>query len=70
MMEAKEYLSIALGGNMNIGTLTLSAWYDIMEGYARHKFIEKTSAKTSHNSGKGLKNKFDRPENCPDIYQM
>lgn len=32
-MKAKEYLEIALGGNMNISTLTLSAWEDILTSY-------------------------------------
>jgi hypothetical protein len=35
-MDAKEYLEISLGGNMNISTLTPSAWHDIMTGFAKH----------------------------------
>ncbi len=37
-MNAKEYLNIALGGNMNFGTLKPLAIEEIMEGYAVHKF--------------------------------
>jgi hypothetical protein len=36
-MNAEQYLNLALGGNMNIGTLKPLAWHEIMEGYARHK---------------------------------
>ena len=39
-MNAEQYLNVALGGNMNIGTLKLLAWHEIMEGYARHKLAE------------------------------
>ncbi len=35
-MDAKEYLEVSLGGNMNISTLTPSAWHDIMTGFAKH----------------------------------
>jgi len=34
-MKAKEYLEMALGGNMNISTLTLSAWEDILTSYGK-----------------------------------
>jgi len=39
-MNAEQYLNVALGGNMNISTLKPLAWYEIMEGYARHKLAE------------------------------
>ena len=39
-MEAEEYLKIALGGNMNISTLTPLAWHDIMDSYATIKVQE------------------------------
>jgi hypothetical protein len=39
-MNAEQYLNEALGGNMNISTLKPLAWYEIMEGYARHKLAE------------------------------
>jgi uncharacterized CHY-type Zn-finger protein len=39
-MNAEQYLNEALGGNMNISTLKLLAWHEIMEGYARHKLAE------------------------------
>lgn len=34
-MKPKEYLEIALGGNMNVSTLTLLAWHEILESYAK-----------------------------------
>jgi len=39
-MNAEQYLNVALGGNMNISTLKLKAWYEIMEDYAQHKTVE------------------------------
>lgn len=39
-MEAKEYLEMALGGNMNISTFTVSAWCDILESYAKLRIKE------------------------------
>ena len=39
-MNAEQYLNVALGGNMNIITLKPLAWYEIMDGYARHKLAE------------------------------
>jgi len=39
-MTAKEHLEIALGGNMNISTLTPLAWHEIMEDYANRKIKE------------------------------
>ena len=41
-MNAKEYLNVALGGNMNIGTLTPLAFEEIMEDYARYKLLERS----------------------------
>lgn len=35
-MNAKEYLNIALGGNMNVGTLKPLAIEEIMDSYAKH----------------------------------
>lgn len=35
-MDAKEYLKIALGGNINTGTLTSLAISEIMEDYAKY----------------------------------
>ena len=35
-MDAEEFLKVALGNNMNIGTLKLLAWQEIMEAYAKH----------------------------------
>jgi hypothetical protein len=40
-MNAKEYLNVALGGNMNIGTLTPLAFEKIMEAYASYKLLER-----------------------------
>ena len=37
-------MDIALGGNMNIGTLKPLAFEEIMEGYAKEKMAEKTEA--------------------------
>jgi hypothetical protein len=34
-MNAKEYLDVALGGNMNFGSLRPFAIEEIMDGYAR-----------------------------------
>lgn len=39
-MTPKEYLEIALGGNYNISTLTLSAWEDMLESYAKIRIKE------------------------------
>lgn len=39
-MNAKEYLEMALGGNMNVSTFTLSAWEDLLESYAKIKVKE------------------------------
>jgi len=39
-MNAEQYLSVALGGNMNISTLKPLAWHEIMEGYAQYKLAE------------------------------
>ena len=36
MKTAKEFLSIALGGNMNISTLKPKAWHEIMTDYAKY----------------------------------
>jgi len=46
MLTVEEYLEIALGGNMNIGTLKLQAWYDIMTTYAKyyHKEMSDTES--------------------------
>jgi len=41
-MNAEQYLKVALGGNMNIGTLKPFAWHEIMEDYARYKIKEHT----------------------------
>lgn len=35
-MDAKLYLQVALGGNMNFGTLKPLAIEKIMDGYAKH----------------------------------
>jgi len=32
--SAEEYLKNALGGNMNISTLKLKFWYEVMQEYA------------------------------------
>ena len=37
LMNAEEYLHIALGGNMNISTLKPLAWHEIMEAYAEYR---------------------------------
>jgi uncharacterized CHY-type Zn-finger protein len=42
-MNAEQYLNTALDGNINISTLKPLAWYEIMEGYARHKLAEAQS---------------------------
>lgn len=39
-MKSIEYLKIALGGNMNVATLTPLAISEIMESYAREVAIE------------------------------
>lgn len=39
-MTPKEYLEIALGGNYNISTLTLSAWEDMLKSYSYIKIKE------------------------------
>jgi len=46
-MNAEQYLNEALGGNMNVCTLKPLAWYEIMEGYARHKLSEAQAASTN-----------------------
>lgn len=46
-MNAEQYLDRALSGNMNIGTLKLLAWLEIIEGYARLKVEE--ALKPPHN---------------------
>ena len=33
---ASEFLEIALGGNLNIKTLKLRAWHEIMTDYAKY----------------------------------
>jgi hypothetical protein len=43
-MNAKEFLHVALGGNMNFGTLKPLAIEEIMEQYARHKSQETPEA--------------------------
>jgi hypothetical protein len=47
-VNAEQYLTEALGGNMNISTLKPLAWHEIMDGYARHKLAEANSQ--AHNS--------------------
>ena len=37
MLSAREYLQVALGGNMNFGTLKPLAIEEIMDAYADHK---------------------------------
>ena len=37
-MNAKEFLMIALGGNMNVGTLKPLAIEEIMEAYAKYHY--------------------------------
>lgn len=36
-MKAKEYLQVALGGNMNFGTLKPLAIEELMEQYGKHQ---------------------------------
>jgi hypothetical protein len=52
-MNAKQYLNVALGGNMNISTLKPLAWHEIMESYAQHKLAE--ALKPSHDYAAALK---------------
>ena len=51
MMNAKEYLNVALGGNMNIGTLTPLAFEEIMEDYARYKLLERSDNVCDYKTG-------------------
>jgi len=43
MMNAEQYLNVALGGNMNISTLTPLAWHEIMEDYAKYRLKQSDS---------------------------
>jgi len=40
MKTAYEHLQVALGGNMNISTLTLSFWEETMQDFANQHAIE------------------------------
>ena len=46
-MDAREYLNVALGGNMNFGTLKPLAIEEIMGQYAYHKMKESPTVDTS-----------------------
>jgi len=72
-MNAEQYLNVALGGNMNIITLKPLAWYEIMEGYARHKLAEaqsradnKQSTPCSHVNSYGVVNNLRLVNKCED----
>ena len=39
-MTPKEYLEMALGGNINVSTLTLLAWEDLFNAYAKIRIKE------------------------------
>ena len=43
LKTAEEFLVIALGGNMNIATLKLKAWHEIMTDYAKHYHLQLTN---------------------------
>jgi hypothetical protein len=73
-MNAEQYLTEALGGNMNISTLKPLAWHEIMEGYARHKLAEanlqvhnKPSAPCKHVNSRSISDSADVCNDCGEI---
>ena len=52
---AKDYLDIALGGNMNISTLKLKFWYEIMVEFAKAYYQAKNTEITEADIGKWVR---------------
>ena len=67
-MNAKEYLKVALGRNMNVSTLTPLAIEELMDGYAKH-CAEKDNDKPE-SIADALDGLFGVCDNLCDICQM
>ena len=68
-MNAEQYLSEALSGNMNISTLKPLAWHEIMEDYARHKLAEACQPATNSRYATALDVWKEYHDSYPDHLQ-